>query len=297
MLRYLLLSWALQLMLTDTLDYYTNYYYYYSACLDGFNQLPGKHELPEFRKTIVDYFEACSQLSTRIAALMAKGMGRPMDDAFVQELREKHTSYLRLNYYPPCNPQQQEEEEDNEENAAATTLGISPHRDAGFLTVLLQDDDCHSLQALKDDKWISASPIPGAFTINTGDMAQVWSNGRYKAPLHRVLANPHKRRYSAPFFYNPGYDTFVKPVLKQEQEEVKYEDVLWGYYRAVRFAGDMTDLGVEIQANHFDKSNKIPSPHLARQKAFYEGKWSNVPFDVERYRQLLKDYPDSSCEQ
>ena len=34
-------------------------------------------------------------------------------------------------------------------------------------------------------------------------MLQVYSNDRYVAPLHRVLANRDKHRYSAPFFFNP----------------------------------------------------------------------------------------------
>lgn len=249
-----------------------------NACLDGFNQLPGE-ELPDFRKTIVEYFEACSALSHKLARLMSKGIGRAMDDPFIRELKDNHSSYLRLNYYPPFNSQEK------------GVLGISPHRDAGFLTVLLQDDDCHSLQALKDGKWLTVKPIPGAITINTGDMAQVWSNGKYVAPPHRVLTDPRKKRYSAPFFYNPGYETFVKPVV-QEGETAIYHDVLWGYYRAVRFAGDMTDLGVEIQVKSFDKGNERPSPHLVRQAAFNKGDCCNVPFDIERYRQLLQDYPD-----
>ena len=47
------------------------------------------------------------------------------------------------------------------------------------------------------------SPVAGALTINVGDMLQVYSNDRYVAPLHRVLANREKHRYSAPFFFNP----------------------------------------------------------------------------------------------
>ena len=41
---------------------------------------------------------------------------------------------------------------------------------------------------------------------------QVWFNGLYKAPLHRVLADRERVRYSAPFFYNPSYQTMVTPV-------------------------------------------------------------------------------------
>lgn len=204
-------------------------------------------------------------------------MGLPETHDFIKDLKNHHSSYLRMNYYPPSNPIQ----------STDSSLGISPHKDAGFLTVLIQDDDCHSLQALIDGEWVSVSPTPGALTINTGDMAQIWSNGKYKAPLHRVLTNSDKKRYSAPFFYNPGYKTFVKPLASP----AKYHPTLWGYFRAVRFAGDLTDLGVEIQIEDFEKANAIPSAHLARQKAFHERGLTEVTFDVNEYRLLLQQYP------
>jgi len=46
--------------------------------------------------------------------------------------------YLRMNYYPPCN--------EAGPPGGPPPLGISPHTDAGFLTVLAQDELCHSLQ-------------------------------------------------------------------------------------------------------------------------------------------------------
>lgn len=172
---------------------------------------------------------------------MARGMGLPSNDPFIRDLKEQHSSYLRMNYYPPCDPSQTTNVKNND------PLGISPHKDAGFLTVLMQDDDCHSLQAEIEGEWVSVNPTPGALTINTGDMAQVWSNGKYKAPLHRVLTSPHQKRYSAPFFYNPGYSLFVEPLtttIKTTTIPDKYIPVLWGYFRAIRFAGDLTDLGM-----------------------------------------------------
>ena len=42
---------------------------------------------------------------------------------------------------------------------------------------------------------------------------QVWTNGLFKAAEHRVLSSSGQRgRYSAPFFYNPDYDTLVEPL-------------------------------------------------------------------------------------
>jgi isopenicillin N synthase-like dioxygenase len=257
-----------------------------NQCLDGWNQLPSTELLPLFRSTVTKYFDACAELSDRIAILMAKGLGQDETANILHALREKHSSYLRTNYYPPCN------EIDGD---GGKPLGISPHQDAGFLTVLLQDDDCHSLQVLKDDKWITVHPEPGAFTINTGDMAQVWSNDKYKAPLHRVLSDENKERYSSPFFYNPPYDTMVEPCLasagsgKEDDETTRqYYPVLWGYFRAVRFAGDLTDLGVEIQIDHFRRGNTKPtSDHLQKQEAFALEADFSAPFSVEKYRPLL----------
>ena len=41
---------------------------------------------------------------------------------------------------------------------------------------------------------------------------QVWSNDRYVAPLHRVLASSEADRFSAPFFFNPPYTAAIGPV-------------------------------------------------------------------------------------
>jgi isopenicillin N synthase-like dioxygenase len=255
-----------------------------NQCLDGWNQIPSEEILPNFRTTVTRYFDACGRLSDRIAILMAKGLGQSPDADILTQLREQHSSYLRVNYYPTCN----EIGEDG-----SKPLGISPHADAGFLTVLLQDEDCHSLQVWNRNvcEWITVNPVPGAFTINTGDMAQVWSNGKYVAPLHRVLSNETKERYSAPFFYNPSYDTKVEPLVVENREDAKplYHPVLWGYFRAVRFAGDLTDLGVEIQIDQFLRDNDKPSAHVQVQKqAVFEKEADyRVPFSVEQYRPLL----------
>ena len=47
-------------------------------------------------------------------------------------------------------------------------------------------------------------PRPGALIVNIGDMVQVWSNGLYPAPVHRVLAMDKRERVSAPYFHNPA---------------------------------------------------------------------------------------------
>jgi isopenicillin N synthase-like dioxygenase len=295
-----------------------------NECLDGFNQLPSSCILPDYRRVAVEYFDACAKLSQRLAILMAQGLGKNQTDPFIVNLEKTHTSYLRSNYYPPCPEVSSSGANDQED---PSPLGISPHKDAGFLTVLLQDDDCHSLQVLRkndrsansknstddddDDKecWMTVHPLPGALTINTGDMAQIWSNNKYKAPLHRVLANCDQPRYSAPFFYNPGYQTMVEPATSSTNTSsgAQYHGVLWGYFRAIRFAGDLTDLGVEIQISDFCKNNeeedeengndhKTSSRHLVYQKVFQDRGLTNRAFNVDEYREILKEIDGEKTE-
>lgn len=70
----------------------------------------------------------------------------------------------------------------------------------------------------KSDRWydIIDSPRAGLSGDENGKMRctarQVWSNGLYRAPVHRVLANRERERHSVPFFYNPSYDSNIAPV-------------------------------------------------------------------------------------
>ena len=52
------------------------------------------------------------------------------------------------------------------------SLGISPHSDAGFLTLLAQGST-PGLEVWHDGAWRLVEPISGAFTVNVGDMCQV----------------------------------------------------------------------------------------------------------------------------
>jgi isopenicillin N synthase-like dioxygenase len=275
-----------------------------NSCLDGYNRFPSRKDCPKFRDVIVEYFDACARLSDQLSRLLSSALGvqEGSEEAkLLDRMMHNHTSYLRMNYYPFCNVGSAGEEKSNMDEPPP--LGISPHRDAGFLTVLLQDNDCHSLQVARyedgDDKdtdadWVTVHPVPGSLTINTGDMAMIWSNGQLRAPLHRVLTDPNKVRYSAPFFYNPGYDEFITPLSADYEtsssssstDAAKYRPCLWGYFRALRFAGDLTDLGVEIQTSHYKVDSDSNHPEnqivLMGQISFQE------PFDVDKYRQILQ---------
>mmetsp|Transcript_11911 Transcript_11911/g.21216 ORF Transcript_11911/g.21216 Transcript_11911/m.21216 type:complete len:380 (+) Transcript_11911:87-1226(+) len=206
---------------------------------DGWNQWPNEDVLPEFRTAMETYYACMEDLSAKLMQAIEEGLvGAEAEGVFAPAF-EGHSSYLRLNYYPLCPD-------------PGAHLGINRHTDAGALTVLLQDR-VSALQVNKDGAWVGVRPAPGTFTINVGDMLQVWSNGKYKAPEHRVLANPAMERFSAPFFYNPAYAADVAPLpgLLGAAGGARYAPVNWGHFRLRRFQGDFADVGTEIQIADF----------------------------------------------
>ena len=196
----------------------------------------------DFQPAMLDWFDACYQLSLRLLEHLLPTLGAA-PDALHGAFAPAHSSFLRLNYYPLCDdPADPAEDEPRDGH-----LGISHHTDAGALTVLVSDD-VPGLQVKRDGRWYTVSPDPDAFIVNVGDLVQVWSNNRYRAPLHRVLANARDVRYSAPFFLNPCFDCNVVPLT---DEPAAYRAVNWGAYRSGRAAGDYADVGQEVQISDY----------------------------------------------
>jgi isopenicillin N synthase-like dioxygenase len=138
---------------------------------------------------------------------------------------------------------------------------VNRHTDAGALTILHQVG-VDGLQVQRAGRWVPVRPRADAFTINIGDMFQVWSNDRYAAPLHRVVANSTDERFSAPFFMNPSYETDAYPLasVAGAGAPARYRPVNWGVFRRRRAEGDYADVGVEVQVGHYRLEPANASP-------------------------------------
>jgi isopenicillin N synthase-like dioxygenase len=165
--------------------------------------------------------------------------------------RPGHTSFLRLNYYPPCpTPARQLDGS----TARGGHLGVNPHTDAGALTLLLQDEQ-PGLEVLHDGEWRLVEPRSDALVVNIGDIVQVWSNDRYAAALHRGLVAAEAERFSAPFFFNPAYSTTYAPLPStvDSAHPPRYRPIRWGEFRARRAAGDYADAGEYHSISHYSR--------------------------------------------
>ena len=204
--------------------------------------------LPAFRPVIQAYYAACEALSMRLLRVLARNLGMPPDslDAHFSPL---HTSFLRLNYYPPCPTP---ERPVDLALPATGHLGVNQHTDSGAITLLLQDHQ-PGLEVFRKGAWWPVEPHRNALVVNIGDIAQVWSNDRYEAPLHRALANANAERTSVAFFLNPAYSTEYAPLPStiSARRPPRYRPINWREFRARRTAGDYANYGEYIQISHY----------------------------------------------
>ncbi|CAI9114062.1 OLC1v1014681C1 [Oldenlandia corymbosa var. corymbosa] len=103
--------------------------------------------------------------------------------------------------------------EENEKN-----LGIVPHTDKSFMSILHQ----HQVKGLeiktKDGEWILIDPSPRSFVVMAGDACMAWTNGRIEPPHHRVTMTGKKERYSLGLF------TFIRDLMIEVPEALVDEE-------------------------------------------------------------------------
>jgi isopenicillin N synthase-like dioxygenase len=166
--------------------------------LHGRNLFP---DVPGFRETVLEYMNAMTGLGH---ALM-EGFGLSLD-LEASYFRDRYTAdpliLFRIFNYPAAAPQTGEPE-----------WGVGEHTDYGLLTILKQDD-AGGLQVKGPSGWIDAPPIPDSFVCNIGDMLDRMTGGFYRSTPHRVRNRSGRARLSFPFFFDPGFDAEVHPIVR-----------------------------------------------------------------------------------
>ena len=220
---------------------------------DGVNRWPEGE--PALRQTLIRHHALCQRVARSLLRALSVSLGLAPDRLL--RFFEDDSSFVRLNHYPVCNDPAPPDADPLPEQGH---LGVHPHSDAGALTLLYQDDVA-SLQAAFGSGFVLVEPVPGALTVNLGDMLRVWSNDRYRSPVHRVLARSDRPRYSSPFFLNPRYDAVCAPILDapRANERARFRPVSWARFRDERSAGDFADYGTEIQVDHFLIGDREPA--------------------------------------
>ncbi len=166
----------------------------YGTPLNGPNQWP--NDVPDFRADVAAYDAALHAFCEKLLQVIAPALDLPPDalDGYFRQ----PTTFLRLLHYPPQPP-----------DAGDDAFGAAPHTDYGFLTILAQDTSGGLSVRRTDGTWLSATPIPGTFVVNVGDMLARWTNGRWQSTPHGVKNLSGGDRYSCPYFFDPNMDAVI----------------------------------------------------------------------------------------
>ncbi|KAM0835706.1 hypothetical protein ACQ4PT_062766 [Festuca glaucescens] len=160
----------------------------------------------DLRDVAAAYAEASRRVFVEVVGAAMEAMGiRGAEDGVMEELTSAGSQMMTVNCYPAC-PQPE------------LTLGMPPHSDYGFLTLVLQDE-VEGLQVMHDGEWLTVDPVPGSFVVNVGDHFEIYSNGRYKSVLHRVRVNSTRPRISVASFHRVGAQRVVGPAPELIDEE------------------------------------------------------------------------------
>ncbi|PIA54905.1 hypothetical protein AQUCO_00901070v1 [Aquilegia coerulea] len=171
----------------------------------------------DFRQAMLLYSKQTNMMFQTLMNAVLESLGLDSttendDEEDILKQCEEGSQLMVANCYPSC------PEPD-------LTLGMPPHSDYGFLTLLLQGK-AEGLQIQHKGKWLIVKPLANSFVVNVGDHLEIFSNGRYKSVLHRVLVNSARTRISVASLHSLSFSTTVRPSPKliNEENPRRYKD-------------------------------------------------------------------------
>src|SRR3984893_3394602 len=132
-------------------------------------------DVPRLQPLVNEYTAAMRRVADDLLALFAYALGLP-ENPFAA-LASRPTWTMNINHYPPVSVVGEPE---------PGQFRIGPHTDFGTVTILDREPGRGGLQVWTEDGGGEDAPyVPGAFTINSGDLlgrwrARRWASGRQR---------------------------------------------------------------------------------------------------------------------
>ncbi|KAL8506226.1 hypothetical protein ACS0TY_017188 [Phlomoides rotata] len=178
------------------------------------------HVSPYQREVLEKYTVALYDLVQFLGSKLMEGLGLKGGDLFKDWICQ-----MKMNRY----------------NYSPETVGLTGavlHSDAGFITVLQDDEIVNGLEVVDEisGEFVSVDPIPGTLLVNVGDVAKVWSNGRFCNVKHRVQCYKPLIRVSMALFVLAPKDEKVEapPQLVDSDHHRRYIPFDFEDYRKLR---------------------------------------------------------------
>ncbi|WP_159282518.1 isopenicillin N synthase family dioxygenase [Rahnella variigena] len=194
------------------------------ARLQGPNQWPAA--LPELRPLLLHWQQEMTAMSLRLLRAFALALRLP-EDAFDPLYGEKPNEHIKLIRYPG-------------RSESSGNQGVGAHKDSGFLSFLLQDQQRGLQVEVEENQWVDALPVADTLVVNIGELLELATNGYLRATVHRVVSPPAgAERLSLAFFLGAQLDAVVPlfPLPEDLAKEARGEasDPLNPLFRDVGF--------------------------------------------------------------
>ncbi|XP_073296186.1 2-oxoglutarate-dependent dioxygenase DAO-like [Primulina huaijiensis] len=177
---------------------------------------------PHQRTVVLKYAKAVSELMMYIGKRMGEGLGLSSVSF------EKWIRQFRINKYT-FTPE------------TVGSPGVQIHTDSSFLTILQDDEIIGGLEVKKrSGTFVAVDPCPGTLLVNLGDIAAVWSNGRFLNVEHRVTCKEAGLRFSIASFLLGPEETMVEtpPELIDLAHPRMYTPFMYQDYRKLRVSNN-----------------------------------------------------------
>lgn len=185
---------------------------------------------PTLKPALLNWQQAMTNMAITLLRGFAEALHLPAN-AFDALYGSKPNEHIKLIRYP------------GQQNTQSSQ-GVGAHKDSGFLSFLLQDEQKGLQVEIEPGRWIDALPLPGSFVVNIGELLELATNGYLRATVHRVVSPPAGRqRLSIAFFLGAQLDAVVPlytlpPELAQEARGPESDpqnpllrDVGWNYLK------------------------------------------------------------------
>ena len=187
-------------------------------------------EVAEFEAATVDFAAQANDLAGVLLTIGARALG--LADDFFTSRCDVNPYTVAMNWYPSL---------DSVGAALDEQFRVGQHTDFGTLTVLDRQIGSGGLQVrTADGTWVDAPYVPGALTINTGDLLARWSGDRWRSTPHRVLPpspdSPAEELLSLVLFHGANPRAVIETLDSPLTGPVRYPPVLGGDFLRERLA-------------------------------------------------------------
>ena len=170
------------------------------------------------------FADCCASVADDLLQVFALALDLP-DDFFLTRC-QGNTWSVNLNWYPA------------REHVGLVEAGqfrIGQHTDVGTLTLLDGQPGSGGLQVrTAEGEWVDVPFVPGALTVNAGDLLARWTGDRWRSTPHRVLPPPAgvptEELLSLVFFHEADPLTVVETLPTAAAGPERYEPVTAGQF-------------------------------------------------------------------